>query len=110
MVNNALNHIKKNNKVQFVNIDTHNDFDLADDDEYVEDLETIHPEMLMELIQSLHVGYRTIINLYAVEGFTHKQIAESLGIAEGTSKSQLAKARIQLKKLLDKIKVHADAR
>jgi RNA polymerase sigma-70 factor (ECF subfamily) len=58
----------------------------------------------------LHVGYRTIINLYAVEGFTHKQIAESLGIAEGTSKSQLAKARIQLKKLLDKIKVHADAR
>ena len=110
MVNNALNHIKKNSKVQFVNIDSHSDLDFADDAEYVEDLELIHPDMLIELIQEMPTGYKTIINLYAVEGFTHKQIAEALGIAEGTSKSQLAKARIFLKKSIDKIKVHADAR
>ncbi len=110
MVNNALNYIKKNNKVQFVSFDSSSDLDFADDAEYVEDLEHIQPEMLIELIQELPAGYRAILNLYAVEGFTHKQIAEALGIAEGTSKSQLAKARIFLKKSIDKIKVHADAR
>jgi RNA polymerase sigma-70 factor (ECF subfamily) len=110
MVNNALNYIKKNNKVQFVSFDSSSVLDFADDAEYVEDLEHIQPEMLIELIQELPAGYRAIVNLYAVEGFTHKQIAEALGIAEGTSKSQLAKARIFLKKSIDKIKVHADAR
>ena len=110
MVNNALNHIKKNSKIQFVSIDPGLDFDVMDDAECLEDLEVIHPEMLLELIQELPVGYRTILNLYAVEGFTHKQIAESLGIAEGTSKSQLAKARVFLKKSLEKIKVQVDAR
>jgi RNA polymerase sigma factor (sigma-70 family) len=45
------------------------------------------------LIQQMPEGYRMIFNLYAVEGYTHKEIAQMLGIAEGTSKSQYARAR-----------------
>ncbi len=51
------------------------------------------------LIVQLPVGYRTVFNLYEVEGFTHAEIASALGIAEGTSKSQLSKARQLLQKL-----------
>lgn len=56
---------------------------------------------LMDIIQSLSVGYRTIFNLYAIEGYTHKEIAELLNINEGTSKSQLARARYLLQKRLE---------
>jgi RNA polymerase sigma-70 factor (ECF subfamily) len=45
-------------------------------------------------------GYRIVFNLYAIEGFTHKEIAAQLGISEGTSKSQYARARKQLKEWL----------
>jgi len=51
---------------------------------------------LLEMIQSLPDGYRMVFNLYAIEGFSHKEIAEQLSISEGTSKSQLSRARILL--------------
>ncbi|WP_422858933.1 RNA polymerase sigma factor [Flagellimonas sp. S174] len=50
------------------------------------------------LILHLPLGYRTVFNLYAIEGYTHKEIAEKLSIGESTSRSQLAKARAMLKK------------
>ena len=49
------------------------------------------------IIQKLPVGYRTVFNLYAIEGYTHKEIAKQLGIAEGTSKTQLMKAKKMLR-------------
>jgi RNA polymerase sigma factor (sigma-70 family) len=52
---------------------------------------------LMELIQGLPVGYRTVFNLYAIEGYSHHEIGELLGISESTSKSQLNRARNALK-------------
>lgn len=52
---------------------------------------------LMELVQNLPVGYRTVFNLYAIEGYSHQEIGELLGISEGTSKSQLNRARAALK-------------
>jgi RNA polymerase sigma factor (sigma-70 family) len=55
-------------------------------------------EDLMEMIQSLSTGYRTIFNLYVIEGYSHKEIAELLNVTEGTSKSQLARARYLLQK------------
>jgi RNA polymerase sigma-70 factor (ECF subfamily) len=55
---------------------------------------------IFNLIVQLPVGYRTIFNLYAVEGMSHKEIADLLGIAEGTSKSQLSKAKTLLQKML----------
>jgi RNA polymerase sigma-70 factor (ECF subfamily) len=48
---------------------------------------------LLSIIRKLSPGYRLIFNMYAIEGFSHKEIAKELGISEGTSKSQLARAR-----------------
>ena len=48
---------------------------------------------IFEIIDELPLGYRTVFNLYAIEGYPHKQIAEMLGVSESTSKSQLSKAR-----------------
>jgi RNA polymerase sigma factor (sigma-70 family) len=58
--------------------------------------ETEMAEALLAMIDQLPLGYRTVFNLYAIEGYSHKEIAELLGISEGTSKSQLSKARSQL--------------
>lgn len=55
-------------------------------------------EDLLSLVQKLSTGYRTIFNLYVIEGYSHKEIAEMLKISEGTSKSQLARARYLLQK------------
>lgn len=55
---------------------------------------------LLLLIDQLPEGYKLVFNLYEVEGYTHREISEMLGIAEGTSKSQLAKAKSYLKKIL----------
>lgn len=55
---------------------------------------------LYEMVASLPDGYRTVFNMYAIEGFGHKEIAEKLGISEGTSKSQLSRARAMLQGML----------
>ncbi|WP_373494791.1 RNA polymerase sigma factor [Aquiflexum sp.] len=52
---------------------------------------------LMDLVHELPVGYRTVFNLYAIEGYSHAEIADLLGITESTSKSQLNRARNTLK-------------
>lgn len=59
-------------------------------------------EQLYNLIMELPLGYRTIFNLYAIEGYTHKEIAMQLSISESTSRSQLAHARQTLKRMLSK--------
>jgi RNA polymerase sigma factor (sigma-70 family) len=55
---------------------------------------------IFHLIVRLPVGYRTVFNLHVIEGMEHREIAKLLGIAEGTSKSQLSKARVLLQKML----------
>ncbi len=55
---------------------------------------------MMELVQKLPAGYRTVFNMYVVDGFSHKEISEELGITESTSKSQLFKARKQMQQWL----------
>jgi len=57
---------------------------------------------LIALIQELPTGYRTVFNLFVIEGYPHKDIGEMLGISENTSKSQFMKARAYLRKLLPK--------
>ena len=68
---------------------------------YLSVLDNLAEKDIIQLVQQLSPGYRTVFNMYVVEGYTHKQIAELLGISEGTSKSQLARARMILQ---DKIK------
>ncbi|MCC5937113.1 MAG: sigma-70 family RNA polymerase sigma factor [Lunatimonas sp.] len=57
-------------------------------------------EDLMKLIDRLPSGYRSVFNLYAIEGFSHQEIAQKLHISENTSKSQLSRARSHLQKML----------
>jgi RNA polymerase sigma-70 factor (ECF subfamily) len=61
---------------------------------------------IFALIVRLPVGYRTVFNLHIIEGMEHKEIAETLGIAEGTSKSQLSKAKLLLQKMLLQKGIH----
>lgn len=60
---------------------------------------------LMEMIDQLPLGYKTVFNLYAIEGYNHKEIAEMLQITEGTSKSQLSKARAYLQQQIHSQKI-----
>ncbi len=61
-------------------------------------LDDLYEEELLELIYSLPSGYKTIFNMYVIDGYSHKEISEKLNISEGTSKSQLNRARALLKK------------
>jgi RNA polymerase sigma factor (sigma-70 family) len=63
-------------------------------------LERLETEEVYKMILELPAGYRTVFNLHAIEGWEHKEIAAMLGISEGTSKSQLNKARKLLQKFL----------
>ena len=63
-------------------------------------LNNLSAKEIFDLIVQLPVGYRTVFNLYVIEGMEHREIAALLGIAEGTSKSQLSKAKILLQKNL----------
>lgn len=58
---------------------------------------------LMQVIQKLADGYRLVFNMYAIEGYSHKEIAETLGISEGASKSQLSRARAILREEIIKM-------
>lgn len=67
---------------------------------YVSVLDELAEKDIVQLVQQLSPGYRTVFNMYVVEGYTHRQIAENLGISEGTSKSQLSRARLILQDLV----------
>ena len=64
-------------------------------------------EEILQQIQALPPGYRTVFNLYAVEGYTHQEIGEMLNISEGTSKSQLSRAKLILRDRLTKMNAKA---
>lgn len=72
-----------------------------DEKEYDHIISEISANDLLKLIQELTPQYRTVFNLYAIEGYSHKEISEKLNIKEGTSKSNLSRAREILK---DKVK------
>ena len=77
------------------------DIEAAEREPDFEKLESnLEAEDLMKLIAELPAGYRIVFNLYAIDGFTHQEIADQLGIAENTSKSQLSRARAHLQKRL----------
>lgn len=103
MVNTAIDHIRKNKRDPF-SIEDEDRIESADvDNVFVQEEEEeikIKAEIAMKAISKLSPAYRTVFNLYVIEGFTHKEIAEYLGISEGTSKSNLAKAKQKLKEEL----------
>jgi RNA polymerase sigma factor (sigma-70 family) len=103
ITNTAIDSIRRGKKDPF-RTDNENDFKLGAEDPLIEreelDLSNVKAEMAMQAIQQLSPAYRTVFSLYVLEEYSHKEIAESLGISEGTSKSNLAKAKMNLQKIL----------
>jgi RNA polymerase sigma factor (sigma-70 family) len=99
MVNEALMYIRSKKKFEY---QTSYDDILyePEPEQFATDLET---EDLLKMIEKLPTGYRTVFNLYAIEGYSHAEIAQSLGITESTSKSQLSRARVYLQEQLVKL-------
>jgi len=100
MVNTALSHLRKQR--DFVRDVP--DFNIFESKFHTEEdfASNLDAQTLLSYLQKLPPGYRTVFNFYAIEGFSHEEIAEQLGISIGTSKSQLFKAREFLKKILNK--------
>ena len=93
MVNTAIETYRKNlRSLNVVDID-----ELYDQPQSTFDMGKLELNDLMKLVQQLSNGYRIVFNMYAIEGYSHKEIAEELGISEGASKSQLSRARAILK-------------
>ncbi|CAN5407938.1 sigma-70 family RNA polymerase sigma factor [soil metagenome] len=99
MVNTALNYLKRNKRYRsemvFADMPLHA---VSDDNPNVK----LDTKELSELIRQLPTGFQTIFNLYAIEGYTHVEIGEILGISDGTSKSQYARARYLLIEWIEK--------
>jgi RNA polymerase sigma factor (sigma-70 family) len=93
MVNTALNYLKRNSKYQgdlsFDNVTLH---PVADDDPQM----LLDTRELVNLLRQLPAGYQLIFNLHAIEGYTHVEIGQLLGISESTSRSQYSRARALL--------------
>lgn len=100
ILNVALQHVRKKHRMFQV---TETDVvvnQISADDNIISDL---HAETLTKLIQKLPPGYRAVFNLYAIEGYSHLEIADMLGIEEGTSKSQLSKAKATLRVMIENV-------
>jgi len=104
-VNNAIDYLRKNKQYYNEFIDNSLYENIEDDilnEIDNEEIPDIEHDKILEYIQKLSPGYRTVFNLYIIENYTHKQISEELNIGIGTSKSNLAKAKIQLRNMLKK--------
>ena len=96
LVNTAINYIKRQNKFKMeVSMEAAN---------HIPDRENILSRIsyreLMEVVQSLSTAYRTVFNMYVIDGFKHEEIAEQLGITVSTSKSNLSRARVRLQEMI----------
>jgi RNA polymerase sigma factor (sigma-70 family) len=104
MVTTAINYLKRKPRYQL---------DLGFEDEYLHPVEKESPELslnmkdLLNLVRQLPAGYQAIFNLHAVEGYSHVEIGKLLGIKEGTSRSQYARARGLLIGWLEKYSVNS---
>lgn len=95
MINECLMFLRKKNVFTIVTESAAEEIVLEE-----EALNNLSAAEIFNLVVSLPVGYRTVFNLFVIEGMGHKEIAALMGISEGTSKSQLSKARALLQKML----------
>jgi RNA polymerase sigma-70 factor (ECF subfamily) len=98
MVNTSLDHLRRNKQLtQSIDQSNENHSALQTD---AEAFSRLSAKDLMAIIQQLPAGYRSVFNLYAIEGFSHKEIGTMLNIAESTSKSQYLRAKASLQRML----------
>jgi RNA polymerase sigma factor (sigma-70 family) len=108
MVHTSIEHYRKHQKMVHVDIEE-SGYEQSVNGAAASSLEA---KDLLAIIQQLPAGYRMVFNLYAIEGYSHKEIAEMAGITEGASKSQLSRARTLLKQKIEQLegKKHEYAR
>ena len=97
-VNTSIEHFRK--KVKLYNVSEVQENTIEDIELNV--LDSMAEKDIISLVHELSPGYKAVFNMHVIEGYSHKEIAEILGITEGTSKSQLARAKGVLKKSLEK--------
>lgn len=99
VINNAINELRKQNKFKSEDWDE----SLAEnyDDDQLMDEQEFNIDIVTQAMQKLPAGYRTVLNMYAIDNMSHADIAETLGISINTSKTQLFKARRMLIKILE---------
>lgn len=102
MANCAIDAIRKHRKDTFLSEDDNVFKYLPEEEDRQEEwnLTSVKAELALEAIERLSPAYQMVFNLYVMENYTHKEIAEMLGISEGTSKSNLAKAKMNLQHYL----------
>lgn len=101
VVNTAINNYKKNkNQFNFEPLDDLNEFEAGWEE--AEEIEQTESSEILKVINQLPEGYKLVFNLYVVEDLSHKEIAEMLGISEGTSRSQYSKSKKMILKLLSR--------
>jgi RNA polymerase sigma-70 factor (ECF subfamily) len=100
MVNTALIQIRKKKREGYSE-DIDEMYDLSNSDYNV--LDKMSAAELMQLVTEMPAGYRTVFNLFAIEGYSHKEIAERMKITESTSKTQFHKAKAYLKKQIEEL-------
>jgi RNA polymerase sigma factor (sigma-70 family) len=98
MVYTAIDHFRKNHKHQMVTQLDDVVYQMVSVNE--DALDKLSYEEIIRAVQDLSPGYRTVFNLFVIDGLSHDEIAAQLGISAGTSKSNLFKARLQLQKIL----------
>ncbi|MDE6153887.1 MAG: RNA polymerase sigma factor [Muribaculaceae bacterium] len=105
VINESLRLIRSRSLVAFVMLE--NDVPAVDETEQLPDIETVPPEVIHSLIRNLPDGYRTVFNLYVVEGRSHREISKMLGISENTSASQLHRAKNALAEAINQYKTNS---
>ncbi|RMG82684.1 MAG: RNA polymerase sigma factor [Bacteroidetes bacterium] len=96
LINTALNHIKKQKRFKMeVQLDEAGQMETREDI-----LSRIGYQELMAMVQSLSAAYRTVFNMYVIDGYSHNEIARTLGISVTTSRSNLTRARAKLRELV----------
>jgi RNA polymerase sigma-70 factor (ECF subfamily) len=106
MINTAIDELRRNNMMPEIGGLPDHIWELQDSGESA-DQKIFYKELICE-VKKLPPSYRVAFNMYVIDGFSHQEIAEKLGISVGTSKSNLAKARMQLKKFINKDIQEAD--
>lgn len=100
MIHTAIEHYRRNSRYFMVDVKEAGDVKMD-----AEALSSLSREEILGLIQELPSGYRTVFNLYAIEGYTHQEIGEMLNISDGTSKSQLSRAKRLLQQKLIRLNI-----
>lgn len=102
VVNTALDQLRRNSKLGYMDDVNEVGYKIENNDFTFEGLMA---QDLMNLINQMPEGYKLVFNMFAIEGYSHKEIADLLGITESTSKSQYSRARSYLREKLEKLEI-----